>query len=271
VELRAFGRSGIDVPVIGMGTWRTFDASSERDQANATAVVDRALAAGTTLFDTSPMYGRSEEVLASALGARRDAVLIADKVWASSRIEGREQIDRALGWYGGRIDILQVHNLLAWEKHLPVLEELRQEGLIGMTGATHYKSAAYRELMSVMRDDRIGMIQIPYNPTDRAVEKHVLPLAEELGLGVMVMKPLGSGVLVGREPSAADLAPLAEFGVKTWAQALLKWVLSDTRVHCAIPATSRPGRAEENAAAGRPPWFDADMRDRVTRLATRLA
>jgi aryl-alcohol dehydrogenase-like predicted oxidoreductase len=269
MELREFGRTGIAVPAIGMGTWRTFDARTARDVAASRAVVDAAISAGITLFDTSPMYGESERVLGEALEGRRDGVLIADKVWSSSRNEAHEQIERALGWYGGSVDIYQIHNLLATDKHLPVLEELRARGRVRAIGATHYKNAAYKELMTLMRTGRIQMIQIPYNPGDRAVEKSVLPLAQELGLGVLVMKPLGSGTLVGRPPRPQDLEPLAPFGVHTWAQALLKWVLSEPRVHCAIPATSRPERAAENAAAGDPPWFDPDTRHYVARLAAR--
>jgi aryl-alcohol dehydrogenase-like predicted oxidoreductase len=123
--------------------------------------------------------------------------------------------------------------------------------------------------MEVMRTGRIQMIQVPYNAADRVVEREVLPLAEELGLGVMVMQPLGTGPLAQRSPPPRDLGPLAAFGVTTWAQALLKWILSDPRVHCVIPATRRHHRVAENAAAGDGPWFDADTREYVARLAAR--
>jgi aryl-alcohol dehydrogenase-like predicted oxidoreductase len=269
VELRPFGRTGIDVPAVGMGTWQTFDATSPRDVARCRDVVDAAIAAGTTLFDTSPMYGQAERVLAQALGDRRPAVLVADKVWSSSRVEAREQIERAFDWYGGSVDIYQVHNLLAWEKHIPILQELRDHRSVRAIGATHYKHSALKELVSLMRSGTIQMIQVPYNAGDRGIERHILPLAQELGLGVIIMKPLGSGTLVGRTPPARDLEPLAEFGVHTWAQALLKWILSDPRVHCVIPATSRPDRAAENAAAGDPPWFDPQTRAYVAKLAGR--
>ena len=262
--MRVFGRTGVTVPAVGMGTWKTFDV---REPARAGAVVDAALAAGTTLFDTSPMYGAAERVLASALAGRRRGVLVADKVWTPSLREGGEQIAQALEWYGARVDIYQVHNLVAWREHLPVLEDLRARGAVGVVGATHYRHGDLAELMTVMRTGRIGMVQIPYNAADRVVEREVLPLAEELGLGVLVMQPLGSGALVARPPSAEALGPLARFGVTTWAQTLLKWILSDARVHCVLPATSRPERAAENALAGEPPWFDAEAREYVARLA----
>ncbi len=120
-----------------------------------------------------------------------------------------------------------------------------------------------------MQTGRIGMIQIPYNAADRIVEREVLPLADELGLGVLVMRPLGAGALVGRAPAPSALLRLERFGVTTWAQALLKWVMSDRRVHCAIPATSQIARVTENAAAGQPPWFDHETRDYVTSLIPR--
>lgn len=269
MEHRPLGRTGLPVPTIGMGTWQTFDVRGERGERASREVVDAALDAGTTLFDTSPMYGESERVLAEAIGDRRDRVLIADKVWTASPSEGREQIDRALAWYAGRVDIYQIHNLVAWREHLPVLEGLRDRGAVRVIGATHYRHAELRELATVMRTGRIGMVQIPYNAADRTVEREILPLAAELGLGVLVMKPLGSGDLVARAPSARELAPLERFGVHTWAQALLKWILSDPRVHCAIPATSKPARARENAAAGDPPWLDDEAREYVARLARR--
>jgi aryl-alcohol dehydrogenase-like predicted oxidoreductase len=118
-----------------------------------------------------------------------------------------------------------------------------------------------------MRTGRIGAIQIPYNPHERDVERTILPLAQELGLGVLVMRPLGGGGLGRRAPDPRELAPLREFGVETWGQALLKWVLSDPRCTVAIPATSRAERLAENAAAGEPPWFGADERALVERLA----
>jgi aryl-alcohol dehydrogenase-like predicted oxidoreductase len=267
MEVRAFGRTGLSVPVIGMGTWRTLDVRGRREEAGARAVVDAALDGGTTLFDTSPMYGEAERVLAAALAGRRSGALVADKVWASSVREGREQIEQAMAWYGGTVDVYQIHNLVAWREHLPALEDLRARGAVRVVGATHYQHAAFDELMGVMRTGRIGMVQIPYNAADRVVERAVLPLAEELGVGVLVMRPLGGGALARRPPPARELEPLVPFGVRTWAQALLKWVLSDARVHAVLPATSKPERAVENAAAGGPPWLDPDARARVARLA----
>jgi aryl-alcohol dehydrogenase-like predicted oxidoreductase len=269
MERRALGDSGLQVPVIGMGTWLTFDVRGAADIEDRRTVVDAALSAGTTLFDTSPMYGASEEVLGRLLASRRDQALVADKVWTSSAREGREQVEQALRWYGGRVDIYQVHNLVAWREHLPMLEELRNHGKVTVIGATHYQHSAFRELMAAMRTGRIQMIQVPYNAADRAVEREVLPLAAKLRLGVLVMQPLGTGTLVRRSPDARELKPLERFGVRTWAQALLKWIVSDARVHAVLPATRHAARATGNAVAGDPPWFDDEAREYVARLAAR--
>jgi aryl-alcohol dehydrogenase-like predicted oxidoreductase len=267
MDFRPFGGSGLTVPAVGMGTWETFDVRGDADVAARRAIIDAALAAGTTLFDTSPMYGESERVLAITLGGRREEAIVADKVWTSSLREGRQQMRHALEWFGGRVDIYQIHNLAAWREHLPALEELRARGAVRVIGATHYQHRAFGELVTVMETGRVQMIQIPYGAADRAVERDVLPLAEELGLGVLVMQPLGGGALVRRPPPARDLERLAPFGVRTWAQALLKWILSDRRAHCVIPATSKVDHVVENAAAGKAPWFDQETREYVAGLA----
>lgn len=260
--------SGLTLPVVGMGTWKTFDVRGATSEQRCAEVVARAVAHGTTLFDTSPMYGEAERVLSASVAGIRGTVLIADKVWTQSPREGREQIRRALDWYG-TVDVYQIHNLVAWEEHLPVLEDMRRSGTVRVVGATHYKHSSLGELMTVMETGRIQLVQIPYNAVDRAVEQDVLPLADELGIGVLVMQPLGTGSLVRRSP--AGLRDFERFGVRTWAQVLLKWILSDPRVHAVLPATSDPVHAEENAAAGSPPWFDQETREWVARQAGRLS
>ena len=160
-----------------------------------------------------------------------------------------------------------MHNLVAWPEHLSWLEQERAAARIDQLGVTHYSAQALPELARALRTGRFDVIQLPYNPLEREVERELLPLAAELGIAVIVMRPLGEGALVRRAPSDEELAPLREFGIRTWAQALLKWVLSDERVDVAIPATSRPERTAENAAAGEPPWFGPKERKLVERLA----
>jgi diketogulonate reductase-like aldo/keto reductase len=249
-------------PVVGLGTSRTFDD----DEALARDVVGAALEAGSRLIDTSPMYGAAERSLDVALDGRREQAVVATKIWARSLDEGREQLAAQLRWYG-RVEIEQVHNLVLWREHVPVLEGEREAGRIGRVGVTHYSPSAFGELADALRSRRFETVQLPLNPHERECESELLPLAAELGIGVIVMRPFGAGALLRRTPSVDALEPLRPFGIETWAQALLKWVLSDPRVDVVIPATSRPARAAENAAAGSSPWFGPEERALVGRLA----
>ena len=268
IDARPLGRtSGLTVPAVGMGTWQTLDVRGAEAERRAHEIVAEALGAGARFVDSSPMYGEAERVLGEALAGRRDDAIVATKVWTPDDAEAERQVQRALGWYGGRVDLYQVHNLVAWRKRLALLERERDRGTVVAIGATHYSPSAFGELAEVMRTGRISAIQVPYNPHERDVEHEILPLAEDLGIGVVVMRPLGGGRLVASDPGAAALEPLRAFGVDTWGQALLKWALSDPRCHAAIPATSRPGRMRENAAAGAPPWLDDAARAYVARLA----
>jgi len=239
-----------------MGTWQTFDTAEDR-----TPIVDEALAAGIDLFDSSPMYGRAEDSLAQALGSRRDEAIIATKLWTDRESEGREQVEHALSLFG-RVEIYQVHNLVNWRAQLRMLERLKAEGKVVAVGATHYLPSAFDELSEVMRTGRLDMIQLPYNPRLREAERRVLPLAADLGLGAPIHSPMRLGVLNKR----LDKGMLAELGIKTVAQAVLKWIASDPRVSSVLTATKTPGRPSENAQAGDPPWLDPDQRERLATL-----
>ncbi len=268
MERRRFGKTCVTVPVVGMGTWSTFDVRGEVAEQNAIAVVDAALESGAHFFDSSPMYGEAERMLGRTLEGRRDAAFVATKIWTKSPHEGRKQAERALNWYGGHIDLYQVHNLVAWPEQLALIERLRDEGRVRFTGATHYRASAFGELRQVMETGRIDAVQVPYNPRQRDIEREILPAAADLGVGVILMRPFAEGALLKTPPPAAALAPLRDFGVTTWAQVLLKWGLSDPRCHVAIPATSNPARMRENAVAGQPPWFGPDERALVAQLAS---
>jgi aryl-alcohol dehydrogenase-like predicted oxidoreductase len=268
LEIRRLGNSGLQVPVIGMGTWQTFDVRGKDAERNSRAIVDAALQSGANFFDSSPMYGEAERVLGAAMADRRDKVMIATKVWANSVAQGNTQISAAMKFFGGMIDLYQIHNLVAWKDHLPILERLRDEGKVKAIGATHYSASAFDEFKRIMQTGRISAIQIPYNPIERDVEREILPLAADLDIGVVVMRPFSAGSLMRKSPSESELAPLAPFGVTTWAQALLKWVMSDLRCHVVIPATSKVSRMIENTTIT-PVWFDHEARDLVAHLATR--
>jgi aryl-alcohol dehydrogenase-like predicted oxidoreductase len=266
METRLFGRMRLRVPVIGMGTWQTFDVRGAAAEARR-AVVDAALADGANLFDSSVMYGEAERVLGRALTGRRQDAIVATKVWTPDDIEAHRQIEAALGYFGGRVDVYQIHNLVAWQRRLSQLERLQARGVVGMIGATHYSAHAFNELRRVMHDRRVAAVQVPYNPREREVEAVILPTAADLGLGVIIMRPFGEGSLLRRPIPVAALAPLRPFGVTSWPQALLKWILSDERCHVTIPATSKVEHMHENAAAGDPPWFGRQERAYVEKLA----
>ena len=246
-------------PVVGLGTWNTFGG----DAATAGSVVDAAFDAGCRVFDSSPMYGGAEPSLGAALAPHREDTVVATKIWTTSVEEGREQYAHQLEWFG-RVEVEQIHNLQAWEEHLPWLEAERDAGRIDRLGVTHYSPGAFGELARALRTGRFEVVQLPLNPHERECERELLPLAAELGVAVIVMRPLGEGALVRRSPPQEVLH---ELGVETWPQALLKWGLSDARVDVVIPATRNPEHARANAAAAMPPWFDAEQRQVVERFA----
>jgi diketogulonate reductase-like aldo/keto reductase len=262
METRRLGRNGPDLPVVGLGTWRVLDVPVA-SQAVADAVVETGLGAGIKVIDSSPMYGRAEAALSGALRDRRREAFVATKVWTSSVADGRKHFTRQLGWFGGRVDLLQVHNLVAWREHLEWMERERGVGNIGWLGATTFQPSTFDVLERVMRTGRIHAIQVPLNPRERDSEERILPLAADLGLGVVVMRPFGEGGLLKR-PFPAELA---EAGLVGWPDALLRWCLADARVTVAIPATASPDHVQANVAAASAPTLEPEVRDLIGRLA----
>jgi aryl-alcohol dehydrogenase-like predicted oxidoreductase len=188
-------------------------------------------------------------------------------VWTDDDAIAERQIAASLSFYGGHIELLQIHNMVRWPERLRRIEELRDAGQVTLVGATLWRAASFDELEASMVTGRLDAIQIPYNPREREVEDRLLPLAAALGLGVLIMRPFAANDLMRTSPSAAELAPLEPFGIHTWGQALLQWGLGHPATTVSIPATSKPSRATENAAAGDAKPLDAEHRQLISKLA----
>ena len=260
----------LEVPPIGMGTWKTFDVRSKAKIAIRKEIITACVAEGVAFLDSSPMYGESERVVGITIEGNREQFQFATKVWCTGLLQGKAEIAQSFERFQtDYIDVFQIHNLLDWETHLPTLEGLKAEGRIGLIGITHYMTDAYPEMIRIMKSGRIGTIQIPYNVLERTCEQEILPLAEELEIGVIVMQPLGVGRLVTGLKRKPDLTPLEAHGIETWAQALLAWILADMRVSVVIPATSKPERIRENALAGELPVLPQELRTYIEKETQR--
>jgi aryl-alcohol dehydrogenase-like predicted oxidoreductase len=251
---RAIPSTGEPLPVIGLGTYQGFDvAPGSAAYAQLPEVLRALFAGGGSVIDSSPMYGRAEATTGELLAAAgiRSRAFLATKVWTRGRADGRRQIEESLRLLrADPVDLLQVHNLLDWRTHLPTLRELKAAGRIRYIGITHYSAGAYDELAAVMRAERFDFLQINYSLDEREAERTILPLAAERGMAVLINRPFGGGGLLRRlrDRPLPDWA--AEIGTATWAQLLLKFVLSQPAVTCAIPGTGRPEHMADNARGG---------------------
>lgn len=260
----------LEVSAIGMGTLRTFDVTSEEDIAVRHEIVDRCIANQVNFIDTAAWYGNAEKVVGIATRGKRDKFYLATKVRCEGKEAGAAQIARSFELLNtDYIDLFQIHNMMDWQTHLPTLARLKEQGEIGMVGVTAMVHEAYPIIADLMKSGRIDTVQIPYSVMERGCEAELLPLAEELGIGILVMEPLKKGRLVKELKRQPDLAPLKELGIQTWAQALLAWVLGDSRVSATIPATSRPERIKENAQAGSLGPLPQELRDYIEKEAER--
>ena len=241
------------LPVVGCGTWQTFDVGPSAGERAPLAEVLRVLfAGGGSVVDSSPMYGRAEGVVGDLLSdaGSRPKAFIATKVWTRGRAEGIAQMQRSMALLkSDQIDLMQVHNLVDWRTHLATLRTWKAEGRIRYLGVTHYTSSAYDELEAVMRAETLDFVQVNYALDDREAERRILPLAAERGIAVLVNRPFGGGGLL-RRLLPHPLPPIAgEIGCTSWAQVLLKFVLGYPAVTCAIPGAKSPDQVAANAAS----------------------
>ena len=260
------------IPVVGLGTWITFNVGKDRVALDACAEVIQAyFAAGGRMIDSSPMYGSSQATIGHGL-ARLDAnkapVFAADKVWISSNkgdSRGPEQIEQSRRLWGlPKFDLLQVHNLLDWEVHLPTLLAMKAAGRLRYVGITTSEGRRHREMESILRSQPLDFVQLSYNPLDREAEQRLLPLAAERGVAVIANRPFREGALLKalqRHPLPAWAA--SELGCDGWAQFVLKYIVAHPAVTCAIPATSSVAHVRQNLGAARGAMPDAALRRRM--------
>jgi diketogulonate reductase-like aldo/keto reductase len=264
---RAIPSSGEAIPLVGLGTWITFNVGNDRAARDASADVVRAFfVAGGRLIDSSPMYGSAQEVIGYGLArlGRLADVFSADKVWISNGDQGRTQMDTSRRLWGvPRFDLMQVHNLLSWEAHLPTLFAMKAAGQLRYVGITTSHGRRHGDMERIMASQPLDFVQLTYNLVDREVEQRLLPLALERGIAVLVNRPFQQGALLDRLAPRPLPAWAAEIDCTSWAQFALKFVISHPAVTCAIPATTRVDHVRENLAAAGRRMPDAAMRTRM--------
>ena len=260
-------RTGEALPVVGLGRWITFNVGADRAGREAAFQVVRAFfEEGGRLIDSSPMYGSSQPVIGEALARLRHppALFSAEKVWIGDAARGPGQMEASRAFWGvPRFDLMQVHNLLAWEQHLPRLLAMKAAGQLRYVGITTSEGRRHAEFERVMREHPIDVVQLTYNLLDREAEQRLLPLAAERGIAVLVNRPFREGALLRQLERHPLPRWAAELGCRHWAQVALKFAVSHPAVTCAIPATSRVDHLRQNMAAARGPMPDAAMRRRM--------
>jgi diketogulonate reductase-like aldo/keto reductase len=264
---RAIPSSGEKLPVIGIGTWQTFDVgSSDADRQPLEQVLSLLVKLGGRVVDSSPMYGRSEEVIGDLAAKLHlyEKLFLATKVWTRGRQAGIESMERSFARFKTkRIDLMQVHNLVDVSTQLQTMREWKAQGRFRYIGVTHYNSSAFAEVENVLRSEKVDFLQINYSIGEREAEERILPLAQERNVGVIVNRPFGGGDLFSRIRSKPLPEWAREFDCRSWAQFLLKWIVAHAAVTCAIPATNNPDHLRDNAEAGIGRLPDAKMRQRM--------
>ncbi len=251
---RSIPSSGEKLPVIGLGTWRVFDVGSSAAERTPLEEVLRAFVeSGARVIDSSPMYGRAEEVigdLATKLGVQ-SSLFLATKVWTTGEREGIESMERSFQrLQAKRIDLMQVHNLIDAKTHLATMREWKATGRFRYIGVTHYEAGAFPAVEEILKEQKFDFLQINYSIMEREAEERILPLAKERGVAVIVNRPFGGGDLF--ESARAQKLPdwAAEFDCKSWAQFFLKWIVANPAVTCAIPATGNVSHLKDNLLGG---------------------
>lgn len=272
---RPIPSSGELLPSIGLGTSRVFDVDdSPAARLPLMEVLDSLVEAGGSVVDTSPMYGRAEEVVGDlmAAGDLRDRVFVATKVWTRGAASGRQQMEESMRLLRVEVvDLMQVHNLLDWEEHLVTLRNWKEAGKIRYLGVTHYRVDAYAALESIIQSEPLDFVQLNYSILTPAAEERLLPLAAEKGVAVLVNRPYENGAVFSRVRGAPLPEWVNELGIRSWGQFCLKWVLSNPAVTCVIPGTSKPRHMLDNLGAGFGPLPDQEQRNRMRQYLLDIA
>jgi diketogulonate reductase-like aldo/keto reductase len=266
--------SGEQLPVVGLGSWITFNVGRDAAaRAECMEVMRQFFAGGGRLIDSSPMYGSAQDVIGEAVGRFKPAALFsADKVWTGSATEGPGQVEASRRlWRVPRFDLLQVHNLLGWEAQLPLLLRMKREGRLRYVGITTSEGRRHGEILKIMASQPIDFVQVSYNVFDREVEQRILPLARERRIGVIVNRPFRQGELTQALAGKPLPGWAAGIGCTSWAQVLLKFIIAHPAVTCAIPATSSTAHVRENLLAATGPLPDGALRRRIILDVERLA
>jgi diketogulonate reductase-like aldo/keto reductase len=264
---RAIPVSGERIPAVGLGTWITFDVgAADSPERRVRGDVLRAfLASGGRVVDSSPMYGSSEAVIGAELArAPMPGLFAATKVWTTGALPGRRQLEHSRTLWGvQRFDLVQVHNLLDWEVHWPILKEMKAAGRVRYVGVTTSHGRRHDEMEAIIARERPDFVQLTYNLNDRSVESRLLPLAAERGAAVIINRPFDGGAQFGPKTSRPLPGWAAEIGCRSWAEAFLKWIVAHPAVTCPIPATSKVTHLQENMRALSGPLPDAALRRRI--------
>ena len=263
---RIIPSSGEKLPVIGLGTWQTFDVKDKKEYKPLIDVLKNMYDGGGRLIDTSPMYGRSESVIGDITNEmpERDAFFYATKVWTQGKEEGiRQMNDSFTKMKRNKMELIQIHNLVDWKTHLVTLRKWKEEGKIKYIGITHYMDNMHEELADVLSKENIDFVQFNYSIFSRNAEKKLLPLCMDKGVATLINRPFGEGKIFSRVKNKKIPVWTKEYRIENWSQVFLKYIVSHPGVTCAIPATKSPDHMLDNIRAGEDPILDDKARQKL--------
>jgi len=267
---RKIPSTGEELPVVGLGTWQTFDIdTSEAERKILKEVLTLMVKKGGKVIDSSPMYGSSEEVVGDLTNetGNQDYFFYATKVWTTGKEQGIKQMNESFRkMKREKIDLMQIHNLVDWQTHLKTLREWKDKGKIRYIGITHYTESAYKNLEKIMKKEKPEFVQFNYSIDSRDAEKRLFPAAKDLGIAVLINRPFGGGNLFSKVKGKELPVWTKDFDVNSWGQFFLKFILANDSVTCVIPGTSKPNHLVNNMMAGYEKLPDKSEREKMAEL-----